>query len=205
MVKRAWTALSILVLLAGSVACTGEQPQPRAVDEPVATLLLESDAFQAGDTIPQRYTCDGDDLSPALQWSEPPAGTQSLALIFDDVDAPAGTWVHWVIFDMPAGALSLPEGVPADPVVDGLGVQGSNSWRNLGYGGPCPPKGGPYRYTFRLYALDTVLDLDAGASSWASTADSAVPAGRVVGFKEISPLPWPLRWPAIQHRPRQQS
>jgi Raf kinase inhibitor-like YbhB/YbcL family protein len=182
MVKRAWTALSILVLLAGSVACTGEQPQPRAVDEPVATLLLESDAFQAGDTIPQRYTCDGDDLSPALQWSEPPAGTQSLALIFDDVDAPAGTWVHWVIFDMPAGALSLPEGVPADPVVDGLGVHGSNSWQDLGYGGPCPPKGGPHRYTFRLYALDTVLDLDAGAGR--ADLDKAM-EGHILGTGQL--------------------
>ena len=79
------------------------------------------------------------------------------------MDAPAGTWVHWVLYNIPATTLSLPAGVPADSVVDGLGVQGSNSWRKLGYGGPCPPQGGPHRYTFRLYALDTMLDLDAGA------------------------------------------
>jgi hypothetical protein len=103
-------------------------------------------------------------------------------LIFDDVDAPAGTWVHWVIFDMPAGALSLPEGVPADPVVDGLGVHGSNSWQDLGYGGPCPPKGGPHRYTFRLYALDTVLDLDAGAGR--ADLDKAM-EGHILGTGQL--------------------
>jgi len=85
-------------------------------------------------------------------------------LIFDDVDAPGGTWVHWVLFNIPAGVRSLPEGVPADATVAGLGVHGANSWRDLGYGGPCPPKGSPHRYTFRLYALDTLLDLDAGVS-----------------------------------------
>jgi len=161
--KRVWTALWILALLFGSIACGGKQPQPhQAVDESAGTLLVESDAFEAEGTIPQLYTCDGNDISPPLSWSELPAGTQSLAFIFDDVDAPAGTWVHWVIFNIPADARSLPEGVPTDPVVAGLGVHGSNSWGNLGYGGPCPPKGGPHRYTFRLYALDTVLDLDAG-------------------------------------------
>jgi Raf kinase inhibitor-like YbhB/YbcL family protein len=152
----------LLVLLTASSACSGEQP--KAVDDAAEALLLESEAFEAEGTIPQPYTCDGSDLSLPLSWSEPPAGTQSLALIFDDVDAPAGTWVHWVIFDIPAETRSLPEGVPTDPVVAGLGVHGSNSWGRLGYGGPCPPKGGPHRYTFRLYALDTVLDLDSGAS-----------------------------------------
>jgi hypothetical protein len=180
--KRAWAALWILALLAGSVACNGEQPQPQAVEESVATLLLESDAFEAEGTIPQPYTCDGKDISPALRWSEPPAGTQGLALILDDVDAPAGTWIHWVMFNIPAATLSLPEGVPADPMVAGLGVQGSNSWGNLGYGGPCPPKGGPHRYTFRLYTLDTVLDLDAGVSR--GELDEAM-EGHVLGRGEL--------------------
>ena len=152
----------ILALLAGLVACNGEQPQP--ADGAGGALLLESQAFEAGQTIPQRYTCDGDDVSPALGWSEPPAGTQSLALIFDDVDAPMRTWIHWVVFDIPAGVRALPDAVPSDPAIAGLGVHGVNSWKRLGYGGPCPPKGDPHRYTFRLYALDTVLDLDAGAS-----------------------------------------
>jgi Raf kinase inhibitor-like YbhB/YbcL family protein len=180
--KRAWTALWILALLAGSMACTGEQPQPQAVDESAGTLLLESEAFEVGGNIPQRYTCDGNDVSPALRWSEPPPGTQSLALIFDDLDAPAGTWVHWVMFNIPAATLSLPEGVPADAMVAGLGAQGSNSWGNLGYGGPCPPKGGPHRYTFRLYALDTVLDLDAGAHR--ADLDKAM-EGHILGRGEL--------------------
>jgi hypothetical protein len=160
--KQAWTVLWILALLAGAIACNGEQPQ--TTEESVGTLLVESDAFPAEGTIPQHYTCDGDDASIPLRWSDPPAVTQSLALIFDDVDAPAGTWVHWVIFNIPASVNSLPEGVAADAVVDGLGTSGANSWRNLGYGGPCPPEGAPHRYTFRLYALDTMLDLEAGAS-----------------------------------------
>ena len=160
--KRAWTALWILALLAGSMACNGERSQ--VADESVGALLVESDAFQAEGAIPQLYTCDGDDISVPLRWLEPPAGSQSQALIFDDVDAPAGTWVHWVIFNIPASVRSLPEGVAADVVVDGLGTNGSNSWGSLGYGGPCPPEGAPHRYTFRLYALDTMLDLDAGAS-----------------------------------------
>ncbi len=164
MAKRVWTALWVVALMAGAIACNGEQPQPQAVDDSVGTLLLESDAFQAGETIPQPYTCDGDDVSPALRWSEPPAGTQSLALIFDDVDAPGRTWVHWVLFNIPASTRTLPEGIADDATVTGVGVHGSNSWKALGYGGPCPPKGSPHRYTFRLYALDAMLDLAAGAS-----------------------------------------
>lgn len=164
MAKRVWTALWVVALVAGAIACNGEQPQPQAVDDSVGTLLLESDAFQAGETIPQPYTCDGDDVSPALRWSEPPAGTQSLALIFDDVDAPGRTWVHWVLFNIPASTRALPEGIADGATVTGLGMHGSNSWKALGYGGPCPPKGSPHRYTFRLYALDAMLDLAAGAS-----------------------------------------
>ena len=181
--KRAWTVVWILALLAASIACNGEQPP--AAGQSVGTLLLESEAFEAGGTIPQRHTCDGDDISPALSWSEPPPGTQSLALIFDDVDAPVRTWIHWVIFNLPADARVLPEGVPADPSVAGLGMHGANSWKRLGYGGPCPPKGNPHRYTFRLYALDTVLDLDAGASR--AELDSAMEGhilaeGRLMGL-----------------------
>lgn len=162
MAKRRWAVLWILVLLLGLVACGGDQPVD--VDDSLPALLLKSDAFEAEGTIPQVYTCDGSDVSLPLEWSEPPAGTQSLALIFDDVDAPVGTWVHWVLFNIPADVRSLPEGVPAEPVVAGLGEHGSNGWGNLGYGGPCPPKGNPHRYTFRLYALNSLLDLESGAS-----------------------------------------
>jgi Raf kinase inhibitor-like YbhB/YbcL family protein len=124
---------------------------------------LTSAAFAAGEPIPPKYTCDGDDVSPPLEWSEPPAGTQSFALICDDPDAPVGTWVHWVLYDLPAETRTLPEAVPSDADLPSGGRNGENSWRRLGYGGPCPPSG-THRYFFKLYALDTALDLAAGAS-----------------------------------------
>ena len=124
---------------------------------------LTSSAFVAGESIPRKYTCDGDDVSPPLGWSDPPAGTQSLALVCDDPDAPVGTWIHWVLYDLPAETRGLPEAVPSDADLAGGGRSGENSWRRLGYGGPCPPSG-THRYFFKLYALDTTLDLSAGAS-----------------------------------------
>jgi Raf kinase inhibitor-like YbhB/YbcL family protein len=180
MSKHAWAVLWIVALLLGLIACAGDQPP--AVDDSLPALLLESDAFEAEGTIPQRYTCDGSDVSLPLEWSEPPAGTQSLALIFDDVDAPLGTWVHWVMFNIPSSVRSLPEGVPADPVVAGLGEHGSNSWGDLGYEGPCPPKGGAHRYTLRLYALDTLLELETGASR--AELDKAI-EGHVLGAGQL--------------------
>jgi hypothetical protein len=124
---------------------------------------LTSSAFGAGETIPQKYTCDGDDISPPLAWGDPPAGTRSFALISDDPDAPVGTWVHWVLYNLPADARALPEAVPADADLADGSQHGNSSWRRPGYGGPCPPSG-THRYFFKLYALDTVLDLKSGAS-----------------------------------------
>jgi Raf kinase inhibitor-like YbhB/YbcL family protein len=123
---------------------------------------LTSSAFAAGGSIPSRYTCDGEDISPPLAWTDPPQGTQSFALICDDPDAPVGTWVHWVLYNLPAETQTLPGAVPPDADLPGGGQHGENSWRRLGYGGPCPPSG-THRYFFKLYALDTVLDLAAGA------------------------------------------
>jgi hypothetical protein len=123
---------------------------------------LTSTAFVHGDTIPKKYSCDGEDVSPPLQWSDPPPGTQSFALIVDDPDA-RGTWDHWLIFNLPAGTLILPEAVPTEGDLPDGSKQGHNSWQKLGYGGPCPPRG-PHRYYFKLYALDTVIDLTAGAT-----------------------------------------
>lgn len=122
---------------------------------------LLSAAFRSGGDIPVRHTCDGPDLSPPLRWSDPPPGTRSLALIVDDPDAPGGTWVHWVLYAMPGTLRELPEGVPARDTVPGVGTQGLNDFRKVGYGGPCPPPGRPHRYVFRLYALDTELALPA--------------------------------------------
>ena len=120
-------------------------------------FALSSSAFIQSQAIPVKYTCDDQDVSPPLQWSEPPQGTQSFALICDDPDAPVGTWVHWVLFNIPAETRELPE----QALPPGGSVDGKNSWGRTGYGGPCPP-GGTHRYFFKLYALDTTLDLPAG-------------------------------------------
>jgi len=122
---------------------------------------LASSAFAAGESIPRKYTCDGEDISPPLEWKDPPEGTQSFALLADDPDAPIGTWVHWVLYNLPAEARGLPEALPADAELPDGSRHGKNGWRRLGYGGPCPPRG-PHRYFFRLYTLDTVLELTAG-------------------------------------------
>ncbi len=124
---------------------------------------LTSTAFANGDPIPMKYSCDDQDISPPLQWEDPPEGTRSFALICDDPDAPVGTWVHWVLYNLPGSTLSLPEAVPSDADLPDNGRHGQNSWGQLGYGGPCPP-GGMHRYFFKLYALDTELELDAGPS-----------------------------------------
>jgi Raf kinase inhibitor-like YbhB/YbcL family protein len=126
-------------------------------------MILESPAFAADGFIPAQYTCDGNNISPPLSWSEPPADTQSLALICDDPDAPAKTWVHWVLYNLPPQTRSLPEKLPAGhPVLSG-GLQGINDFGNVAYGGPCPPSG-IHRYFFKLYALDRVIALNAGAT-----------------------------------------
>ena len=119
-------------------------------------LVLKSDAFEDGGEIPSPYTCEGGDISPALTWEGLPEGTLSLVLIVDDPDAPSGTWVHWVLYDLPAETNELAEDVARSQYVSGGAKQGLNDFRHLGYGGPCPPVG-RHRYFFKLYALDTSL------------------------------------------------
>lgn len=126
-------------------------------------FTVQSTAFAAGGMISARYTCDGANLSPELRWKDAPAGTQSLALIADDPDAPAGTWTHWLLWNLPPQATLLPEGVPPAETLASGARQGRNDFRRLGYGGPCPPPGKAHRYIFRLYALDTRLELKPGA------------------------------------------
>src|SRR5438093_4111012 len=123
-------------------------------------MELKSSAFTAGEMIPKKYTCDGPDVSPPLSWSDVPAGAKSLALIADDPDAPMGTWVHWVAWNIPAGARSIPADLPKKNELQDGTRQGINDFQRSGYGGPCPPSG-THRYFFRLYALDTTLDLPA--------------------------------------------
>jgi len=117
-------------------------------------MRLISPAFAEGAPIPERYTCDGANVSPPLEWGEAPAGTRAFALICDDPDAPVGTWVHWVVYGMPATATGLPEMVAPLDALPGGGRQGMNDFRRVGYGGPCPPPGRPHHYFFKLYALD---------------------------------------------------
>lgn len=118
---------------------------------------IESAAFQEKSSIPRKYTCDGEDLSPPLAWSEAPAGTQSFVLISDDPDAPVGTWVHWVVYGLPAESRELEEGIPKVETLANGTQQGITDFGRPGYGGPCPPAGKPHRYFFKLFALDTAL------------------------------------------------
>jgi Raf kinase inhibitor-like YbhB/YbcL family protein len=125
------------------------------------TLEITSSAFSNGEMIPARYTCDGSDVSPDLSWRGVPNTAKSLALICDDPDAPMGTWVHWVLFNIPAEAVGLPAEISSSATLENGARHGKNDFRRLGYGGPCPP-GGTHRYFFKLYALDTELKLDSG-------------------------------------------
>ncbi|MBW1997459.1 MAG: YbhB/YbcL family Raf kinase inhibitor-like protein [Deltaproteobacteria bacterium] len=124
-------------------------------------IEISSSAFVNGGIIPRKYTCDGRDLSPPLKWENIPAKAKSLALICDDPDAPMGTWVHWVLFNLPPSVTELPEGVPSSRVLENGAKHGKNDFRRFGYGGPCPPSG-THRYYFKVYALDTMTDLAPG-------------------------------------------
>lgn len=127
------------------------------------TMQLESDAFTDQSSIPAKYTCDGENISPALTWDAPPSDAQSLALIVDDPDAPGQTFSHWVVYDLPVELRQLSEGLPPQPILLEGGVQGKNDFGRYGYGGPCPPSG-THRYFFQLFALDTLLNLPPGAT-----------------------------------------
>jgi Raf kinase inhibitor-like YbhB/YbcL family protein len=136
----------------------------RDAPEERMAFTLTSTAFGESAAIPTKHTCDGPDISPALAWSGAPGGAKAFALIADDPDAPAGTWVHWVLFNVVG--TTLPENVPKTETLSNLGgtLQGRNDFRKIGYGGPCPPPGKPHRYFFKLYALDGPLPLKAGAT-----------------------------------------
>lgn len=127
-------------------------------------MEITSDAFADGEDMPAQYTGVGIDISPELKWTDIPEGTQSFVLIMDDPDAPLGTWVHWVVYDIPAGASGLKKNLPKAGKLDDGTTQGVTSFRTIGYGGPHPPPGAPHRYVFKLYALDAPLKLSQGAS-----------------------------------------
>src|SRR5215831_3977694 len=152
-----------IILSASVVHSARRSTGPNA--ENAAGFKLNSHSFSDGADIPKKYTCDGDDVSPELHWTDQPPAAKSLALIVDDPDAPAGTWVHWVLFDLPGSASELPEDLPKGQRLPTGGKQGLNDFKHLGYGGPCPPPGKPHRYFFKLYALDASLDLKPGTTN----------------------------------------
>jgi Raf kinase inhibitor-like YbhB/YbcL family protein len=182
---RTMLAFTILAALVCATAGCGQEPKAPEGGRPKAAVIeLTSGAFARGGAIPSRYSCDGADVSPPLAWGTPPDGTRSFALIMDDPDAVAvakKVWDHWVLYNLPGATTSLPEGIPADPELVNGARQGQGS-SGIGYRGPCPPRGAPHRYYFRLYALDTLLDLAPGA-----TKDQLLAAmeGRVLGEGEL--------------------
>jgi Raf kinase inhibitor-like YbhB/YbcL family protein len=128
----------------------------------VMALQLESQNFNDGDYIPNKYTCKGENISPQLQWLDVPAQTKSFALICDDPDAPAGVWVHWVIYNIPAEKNNLAENMTKEELLSDGAKQGINDSGGIGYDGPCPPPGKVHHYVFKLYCLDSVLSLRSG-------------------------------------------
>jgi Raf kinase inhibitor-like YbhB/YbcL family protein len=172
-------ALALVTLIA---ACArGSQP-PAAGH--AASIPLTSAAFSPGAPIPKKYTCDGANVSPPLQWARPPQGAKSLALICDDPGAPSGTFTHWVLYDLPPTATKLPEGIRAQGTAAGGARQGRNDFQKLGYGGPCPPRGSAHHYHFQLYALSAKVGLKAGATKAEVTramAGHILGEGRLIG------------------------
>ncbi len=148
-------ACSVFISACGGRSGTGSLPEVPLPKTGTNVMTLTSPAFAFGQTIPVRYTGDGDNLSPELNWTGAPENTQSFALICSDPDAPSGTFIHWVIYNIPGAMRALPAGMPKNPVVLDSAEQGYNSFGRLGYDGPQPPPGKPHRYIFKLYALDT--------------------------------------------------
>ena len=148
--------LLIFLMHHGSNAQNAEQEGGKGMN-----IKITSTAFKDSSMIPKKYTCDDLDVSPPLAWDAAPEGTKSLALISDDPDAPVGTWVHWIIYNIPPNTRALPEALPTDKILKDGTRQGTNDFRRIGYGGPCPP-GGTHRYYFKLYALDKEMAVDPG-------------------------------------------
>ncbi len=148
--------LSIVILL--FAGCTTKE------DDYMEKISVLVEGFNEGDMIPEEFTCDGKDISPLISWKGIPAGTKSFALIMDDPDAGGGTFVHWVIYNVPAHTRNLTKGMPRNKTLADGSMQGMTDFGQPGYGGPCPPPGKPHRYFFKVYALDMNLNLPAGAS-----------------------------------------
>jgi len=177
---------SIALLIMFAVACA-KQPAPQnspttqSSQNAAGGMKLTSSAFAEGQRIPRPYTCDGVNISPPLEWSGVPKSAQTLAIIADDPDAPAGTWVHWVVYNLSAENIGFVENLPQNENLKAGGFQGKNDFEKIGYGGPCPPSG-THRYFFKLYALDMELPLKAGATK--GDVEKAM-AGHVVAQAQL--------------------
>jgi Raf kinase inhibitor-like YbhB/YbcL family protein len=163
-----------------SYPALNEERSPRE-DTPMK-FKLNSHPFSDGGNIPKKYTCDGDDVSPELHWTGQPPAAKSFALIVDDPDAPSGTWVHWVLFNLPGDAHDLPEAAGKRAPLPTGAQQGTNDFKKEGYGGPCPPPGKPHRYFFKLYALDSKLSLK--GSTTKADVEKAM-QGHILGQGEL--------------------
>jgi len=150
------------------LSCAKRQPivQPPATNTPTADkpeIKLTSASFKEGQPIPRTYTCDGVNVSPPLEWSGVPKTAKTLSVICDDPDASPDTWVHWVLYNLPADNIGIVESMPATEKLLAGGFQGTNDFKKIGYGGPCPPSG-THHYFFKIYALDSELALKGGAT-----------------------------------------
>ena len=170
------------------IACANRQQQaaqpqvtPTTQQQQKSELKLTSNAFKEGEAIPRGYTCDGANVSPPLEWTGVPKSAKTIAIIADDPDAPAGTWVHWVVYNLSAEGLGLIENTPQTETLNGGGVQGKNDFGKTGYGGPCPPSG-RHRYIFKFYALDSELPLQPGATK--AEVEKAM-EGHIVGQAQL--------------------
>lgn len=180
-----------LILLVGMLAFNACAKSQQPVAQPHATpatqqqqkseMKVTSDAFKDGEAIPRGYTCDGANISPPFEWSGVPKSAKTIAITTDDPDAPAGTWVHWVLYNLPADGLGVIENTPQTETLKGGGMQGKNDFMKIGYGGPCPPSG-THRYFFKFYALDSELPLKPGATK--AELEKAM-EGHIVGQAQL--------------------
>ncbi|HMG35573.1 MAG TPA: YbhB/YbcL family Raf kinase inhibitor-like protein [Blastocatellia bacterium] len=182
--KAKWCVLTLIFAWV-TVGCGDQQnaanKQPGQLTA-VGKLELSSSAFESGQPIPAKYTCDGQDVSPPLKWTGAPQSTKSFALICQDPDAPGGTWTHWVVYNLPSDVTEISEGMPTIEKAAGGPVQAKNDFARVGYGGPCPPPGPVHHYQFRLFALDSRLDTPAGSTR--KQVEDAM-KGHVVGQGEL--------------------
>jgi Raf kinase inhibitor-like YbhB/YbcL family protein len=169
-------------LLVAAFLAWASGPVASADDAEIPAIEIKSAAFEHEKPIPVKYTCKGEDISPDLKWGAIPEETVELALICDDPDAPVGTWVHWVVYGIPADTGGFAESFPAVEQTEAGIIQGENSWGKIGYGGPCPPRGKAHRYFFKIYALNKELGLQPGADK--KTLEEAM-KDHIIGYGEL--------------------